>query len=67
MESDKTGGALIDNGLRFRNVLNKSIHLNLFLNYCQKNTLRYMKFLRQDRDFCYSKYRGSRQDREHFF
>ena len=66
MESDKTGGALIDNGFRSQNVLNKSIHLNLFLNYCQKNTLRSMKFLRQDRDFCHSKYRDSRQDREHF-
>ena len=29
------------------NVLNKSIHLNLFLNYYQKNTTRYMDFLRR--------------------
>ena len=49
------------------NVLNKSIHLNLFLNYYQKNTMRCMDFLRRDRDFCLSESLVSRRDREYIF
>ena len=39
-------------------------YMDLGLNYCQKNTPRYMDFSRRDRDFCLSKSFGSGRDRE---